>query len=97
MNKGRQKDFEAFPASTPTAPKKCPWIKVGLEALPDSCTIFFMHGIYLPLEARFTPSPIRTVRPDICFKGAYLETVFAHLLKISSHSQESAWKKCPIQ
>ena len=89
--------MEAFPASTPTAPKKCPWINVGLDALSDSCTIFFMQGIYLPSEARFIPSPMRTVRPDICLKGAYLETVFVHLVKISSQSQESAWKKCSMQ
>ena len=97
MDRGRQKDPEAFPAGTLTAPKKCPWINAGLDALSDSCTIFFMQGIYRPSEARFTPSPMRTVRPDICLKGAYLETVFVHLVKISSQSQESAWKKCSMQ
>jgi len=94
---GGRKIWKPFRPALRRLQKKCPWINVGLDALSDSCTIFFIQGIYLPSEARFTPSPMRTVRPDICLKGAYLETVFVHLVKISSHSQESAWKKCSMQ
>lgn len=96
MDNGRQKILEAFPIDMPTAPQRCPWIKGGLEALSDSCTIFLVQGIYLPSEARFTPSPTRTARPAIRFKGAWLEMVLAHAIKMSSHSQEPARKKCSM-
>ncbi len=96
MDSGRQKALEAFPANTPTAPQRYPWIKEGLEALSDSCTIFLVQGIYLPSEARFTPSPARTARPAIHFKGARLEMAWIHAIKMPSRSQESARKKCPM-
>lgn len=93
MDNGRQKTLEAFPINMPTAPQRCPWIKEGLEALSDSCTIFLVQGIYLLSEARFTPSLTRTARPAIRFRGAQPEMVLAHTVKMSSHSQESARKK----
>ena len=93
---GKQNIFASFPPKIPTASWRCPWMKEALEALSDSCTIFLVQGIYLPSEARFTPSPTRTARPAIRFRGAWLEIVLAHVVKMSSHSQESARKKCSM-
>lgn len=96
MDNGRQKILETSLANILTAPQRCPWIKEALEALSDSCTIFLVQGIYFPSEALFTPSPTRTARPAIRFRGAWLEMVLAHTVKMSSHPQESARKKCSM-